>query len=298
MRCFRLDIASLVLTLAVTTAPASAQDWSQPWADPLDRPPRVDLTASAGFVLPTSWSGLVLLGSISPVSGVVEQVLTRDMRVEPDTELSAAATYWRGRYGFRSHAGFSRSSLSIGGVPVGSNPLSLAPTPPLSTGGISSVGVDTWLYDVGGAIGFVEYAPTRWVWPYGFVGFGGITYNLKQSVAPPLMIVEGGAARTLAQANTVVVADRSETLLLAVNELRRETVFAVNFGVGTDLRIPRGPAGVGLRLEVSDHLAPSPVGLRVRELSRQGALASDAGIGFRTVHHLSATVGFLVRLGR
>ena len=296
MRCSRLGLGTLVLAFALPAAPARSQDWSQPWADPQDRPPRVDISASAGFVMPTSWSNLVLLGSLSPVSGVVEQVLTRDMRVEPESEFSGAATYWRDRYGFRTHAGFSRSSLTIGGLPASGSPLSLLSTP--SGSGTSSVGVDTWLYDVGGAIGFLDYAPSRWVWPYGFLGFGGITYNLKQSVAPPLTIVEGGATALAAQADTVVVTDRSRPFLLAVDELRRETVFAVHFGVGTDFRIPAGPAGVGLRLEVSDHLAPSPVGLRIRELSRYGALTSDGGIALRTVHHLSATVGLMVRFGR
>jgi hypothetical protein len=297
MRCSRLTLLALVLALALPATPARAQDWSQPWADPEDRPPRVDFSASGGFVMPTSWSDLVVLGSISPVSGVVEQVLTREMRVEPEKEWTGAVTYWRSRYGFRAHAGFSRSSLTVGGSPVGGSPLSLAPISSITAGGRSSVGVDTWLYDVGGAIGFREYTPTRWVWPYGFIGFGGITYDLKQTVAPPLTIVEGGAG-PLAGAATVVVTDRSRPFLLAVDELGKETVFAVNFGVGTDFRIPVGPAGVGLRVEVSDHLAPSPVGLRIRELSRQGAFASDAGVAFRAVHHLSATVGFTVRIGR
>jgi hypothetical protein len=296
-----LCLMSLLLTLALPASPARAQDWSQPWADPQDRPPRVDISASAGFVMPTSWSDLVLLGSISPVSGVVEQVLTREMRVEPDNELSGAATYWRGRYGFRTHAGFSRSSLSIGGSPGVGAPAALTSASSiaaLANAGTSSVGVDTWMYDVGGAIGFLDYAPTRWVWPYGFIGLGGITYDLKQRVAPPLTIVEGGAAGPLAGADTVIVADRSRPFLLAVDELGMESVFALNFGVGTDFRIPIGPAGVGLRLEVSDHLAPSPVGLRIRELSRHGAFASDSGIAFRGVHHLSATVGVMVRIGR
>jgi hypothetical protein len=295
MQCASLLVA--LLTFALSAVPAAGQDWSQPWADPEDRPPRIDFSASAGFVLPTSWSDLVLLGSISPVSGIIEQVLTQDMRVEPETELSGAATYWRSRYGVRTHVGFSRSSLTIGGSPVGGSPLSLGSTSAMSSGS-TSVGVDTWLYDVGGAIGFQEYAPTRWVWPYGFVGFGGITYNLKQSVAPPLTIVEGGATGPAARADTVVVIDRSRPFLLAVNELRRETVFAVNFGLGTDFRIPLGPAGVGLRVEVSDHLAPSPVGLRIRELSRHGVLASDATAAIRGVHHLKATVGLMVRIGR
>jgi hypothetical protein len=42
------------------------------------------------------------------------------------------------------------------------------------SGETNSVGIDTWLYNVGGAIGFVEYAPTRWVWPYGFIGLAGL----------------------------------------------------------------------------------------------------------------------------
>src|SRR5436190_23671822 len=119
MRCSRLMLVALVLTCALPATPARAQNWSQPWADPEDRPPRVDLSASAGFLMPTSWSRLVLLGSISPAVGVVEQVLTRAMRVEPDNEFTGAVTYWRGRYGLRTHAGFSRSSLTIGGSPAG-----------------------------------------------------------------------------------------------------------------------------------------------------------------------------------
>src|SRR5881628_1938922 len=118
MRHARLSLVPLVATLTLLPAPIIAQDWSQPWADPQDRPPRVDISASAGFLVPTRWTDLVLLGSIAPAAGVLEQVFTRGMSVEPDKEYEAAATYWIARYGFRAQAGYSRSSLTIGGAPL------------------------------------------------------------------------------------------------------------------------------------------------------------------------------------
>lgn len=280
----RTALLAAALLLPSTLA---AQDWGQPWADPDDRPGRVDLSASIGILAPSDWSDLVLLGSISSTSGLLEQVLVRDLRVEPDRELGAAVTYWRGRYGFRVQGGYSSSAVLIGG-----------PIPEID--GLSdqslSVGVDTWLYDIRGAIGLLEYEPAMWVWPYGFFGFGGITYDLERRIGPPLLtFVEGGRTDP---ADAVVNRDRGRAFLLAVDELGLETVFAFNFGVGTDFRIPIGPGGIGIRLEVSDHIASSPVGLRVGELRRSGALASDTGITFGVVHHLRAAAGVMVQVGR
>lgn len=278
-----------VLTLTLIPDAVIAQDWSQPWADPWDRPARVDLSGSAGFLLPTRWSSLVLLGSISSATGVLEQVLARDLRVEPEVEFDVAATYWRSRYGLRTQVGFSRSSLTIGAAPA---------TPPqLSTSDTTSIDIDTWLYDVRGAIGFTEYAPGRRIWPYGFFGFGGITYNLKGTIVPPLTFVERTPTRPDAR-STIIVAGDGRQFLLSVDQLRLETVFAVTFGLGTDFRIPLGRGGVGLRLEVSDRVAPSPLGLRVQEFSPIGAFAPDAGVRFGVVHHLNATAGLVVQIGR
>jgi opacity protein-like surface antigen len=284
----RLAFAAFVLTLTLLPSSAAAQDWSQPWADPEDRPPRVDFSASAGFLVPTRWSSLVLLGSLSSVSGVLEQVLSRDLRVEPDKEYSAAATYWRSRYGVRAQAGFSRSSLKIGGVPLGTAQ---------SADDRTSVGIDTWLYDVRAAIGFLDYAPSRRVWPYGFVGLGGITYHLKNTISPPLTFVARGPTIVDNRGNTVVIADQGRQFLLAIDELSTETVFAVNAGLGTDVRLPLGPGGVGLRFEISDQMAASPLGLRITELSSRAAVGGNA-IPFRAVHHLSATAGLVVQIGR
>src|SRR5918993_1212673 len=205
-------------------APLCAQDWTQPWADPMDRPPRVDLSASAGLLVPTDWSDLVILGSLSSATGALEQVLVRDVRVKPGSVFGGSATYWRGRYGFRAHASYSDSTLAVGE--------SFQPAE-----GSLSVDVDTWMYDVRGAVGLVEYAPHRLAWPYAFVGPGGITYNLSQTVSPPLLtFIERPPAGGGAQ-DRLIVEDAGRQFLVAIDELGVETVFALNFGIGTDFRI-------------------------------------------------------------
>jgi hypothetical protein len=178
--------------------------------------------------------------------------------------------------------------------PDGAAWLGAAPSP---ISGSTAVDVDTWLYDVRGAIGFTEYRPTRVAWPYGFVGLGGITYDLKRPVSPPLTFITRSPTLD-SRGNPIIITDDGRQLLLSLDELGTEPVFAVNFGLGTDFRVPLGPGGVGLRLEVSDHVASSPLGLRVRELSPFGGLVSDAGVGFGLVHHLSATAGLVVQIGR
>src|SRR2546426_6241403 len=112
-------IVALVLFPSIT---ASAQDWKEPWADSYDRPPRVDVSGSAGFLAPTDWSNLVLLGSISSVSGILEQVVVRDVRVKPATIYDGNVTYWRGGDGFRLHRGDSKGSLGVGGAPATPQP--------------------------------------------------------------------------------------------------------------------------------------------------------------------------------
>ena len=204
MRHATLAVVAFVVALTMRPATAAAQDWSQPWADPLDRPARVDISVSGGVLMPTRWSDLVLLGSGTPAGGVLEQVLTRDIHVEPDTEFTAAATYWRSRYGLRVRGGFSRSSVSIGAVPLAG--VSLSTPPANAVGAASSIGIDTWLYDLGLSIGFLEYEPRRVVWPYGFFGVGGITYDLKQAIAPPLAFLEHPPSAP--PANTIIVTDQ------------------------------------------------------------------------------------------
>lgn len=282
----QIRLPCLVILALLSPVTATAQNWNEPWADPYDRPPRVDVSGSAGFLVPTDWSDLVLLGSISSVSGVLEQVLVRDVRVEPATVYDGYATYWRGNYGFRVHGGFSSGSLVIGGTPPGDNER-------------TSVDVETWLYDVRGAIGLIDYKPSRWVWPYAFVGFGGITYNLSRTVSPPLLtFIERTPSRRNERGDIVIAEETGSQFVLAVDELGLETVFAVNFGVGTDFRVPLGPVGLGLRVEVSDHVSPSPLGLSILQTGPAGAFTSQTDVRFGFVHHLRASAGLVVYLGR
>ena len=291
MFCRWCTVACCLISSVILPASVLAQDWSQPWSDSRDRPARVDVSGSVGMLAPTDWGDLVLLGSISSVSGVLEQVLVRDLRVKPDTVYGASVTYWRGRYGFRTHAALSRSSLLVGGASLGG----------IQSGEereLTAARVNTWFYDVRGAIGLTDYSPGRNVWPYAFVGLGAITYDLDRTITPPLLtFIERGTARP-GRPDLVIADDGGRQFIVAVNELGLETTPAVNFGVGTDFRLPLGPAGLAIRVEVSDHMANSPMRLRIRELSGSGGLASDSDVRFGAVHHLRAAAAFVVQIGR
>lgn len=290
MQLRRLTASCCFAALAWLPRTAAAQDWNEPWSDPRDRPPRVDLSVSAGVLTPTDWSDLVVLGSVSPVSGALEQVLVRDLRVEPDSVFGAAVTYWQDRYGFRAHAALSRSSIVVGGASLDSSD---------ATGDVRGADIDSWFYDVRGAVGLVEYSPGRRVLPYVFLGFGAITYNLDRTITPPLLaFIERPGTRRPEDGDIVIVEDDGREFLLSIDELGLETVFAANFGVGTDLRIPLGGAGVGLRLELSDHVSPSPLGVRIRELSPAGGLTSESAVRFGVVHHLRFAAGLVLQVGR
>src|SRR5688572_20528161 len=107
-----------LLALAFASS-ASAQRLPDDWDEPFDQPGRVDFSVSFGFVAPSDWSDLVLLGSLSPSTGALEQVVVRDLRVASDSQYDGAVTYWRGRYGFRVQGGLSKSALTIGGPALG-----------------------------------------------------------------------------------------------------------------------------------------------------------------------------------
>jgi hypothetical protein len=283
-------LCGCVLATVLLPSVSAAQNWDEPWSDPRDRPTRLDLSVSAGMLAPTDWSDLVLLGTLSSATGVLEQVIVRDVRVDPSSLFGGAVTYWRDRYGFRVQAELSRSSLMIGGDSLdgqGSGP------------DFAAADVNSWLYDVRGAVGFLPYSPGRNVWPYAFLGFGGITYDVQPTLTPPLLtFVERGRTRPDGSGGIIIIDDDGREFLLAVDELALESEFAFSFGVGTDLRLPFGGGGVGLRLEVSDHMSGSPLSVRIRELGSSGGLGGDDVVEFGTVHHLRAAVGLVLQIGR
>ena len=260
--------AAVVLLVQPAAASAQTDLFSVP-----PGPRRVDISGSSGFLLPSDWSDLVLLGSVSSVSGALEQVLVRDLELEPGPVFDGVVTYWEGRYGFRAHGGFARSCLAAGG-----------------NCGTGSVDVDAWMYDVGGAIGLMDYRRGAWAWPYVFLGLGGVTYDMERTVGPSLTFIERRPARPA----DVIVFDEPEPLLITIDELGIETQLALNLGIGADLRLPLGPASIGIRLELSDNIHRSPLALSVTEVDGRGSSAVDFGF----VHNLRAAAGLVVQFGR
>jgi hypothetical protein len=219
---------------------------------------------------------------------VLEQVLVRDVRVEPDILYGGAVTYWRDRAGLRVQAGFSRSRLVTGNPPAtGASSVN---------GDMVLADVNTWLYDARALIGLVPYRPSRRAVPYVFVGAGGITYDLNRTVTPPLFTIQGGTSTPTG--SLVIRETGGNQFLVSVDELSLETQFAFNFGIGTDLRIPMGGSALGLRIEFADHIAHSPLQLRIRGLDAAGGLTSESGVDFGLAHNLSATAGVVFQFGR
>ena len=282
MRRRRTRFRVVAIALAIGTLPTSSVAQTDlnslyPGA------PRLDVSGVGGFQLSTDWSDLVLLGAVSPSTGAFEQVLTRGLTVRPGPVFDAVVTYWEGKYGFRTHVGFAQSCLTtstscanlVGGVPT-------------------SVDMNSWTYDVGGSIGLIDYRREAWVWPYVFLGFGGVTYDLDRPVGPPLTFIERSPPR-LGDDRLIISEDDTDTLLIEIDELSLETKFAVNLGVGTDLRVPLGPASIGVRLELSDHIHPSPIDIVIVELDR---FHSGTRVESGFVHNLRAAAGLVLQFGR
>jgi hypothetical protein len=154
--------------------------------------------------------------------------------------------------------------------------------------------VDTWIYDVGGALGLMEYRHDLIAWPYVFVGVGGVTYNLERSIGPPLTFIE--RRPSLPGGAIVVTRTEPDTLLIVADELGIESRVALNLGVGGDFRVPLGGGSVGVRLEVSDHIHRSPVDIQIDNV--EGFRPASTRVDFGYVHNLRAAAGLVVQFGR
>jgi hypothetical protein len=275
-------LAALVVFAMLVPSPAAAQRLTL--NEPPPGPPRLDLSGSGGLLLSSDWSDLVLLGSVSPVGGALEQVLVRDLVVDPGPVYDGTITYWEGRYGFRAHAGFAKSCLA-----VGRHCGDIASV----TAESGTVKVKNYSYDIGGAVGLLNHRPGRWVWPYAFVGVGGVTYDLDRTVGPPLTFIE---RRPAGNGPAAVITRDPDPLIISIDELGVETRLAFNVGFGTDFRIPMGPAGLGVRFELSDHVHESPINLQVSALD--AFRRDDVDLDFGLVHNLRAAVGVVLHFGR
>jgi hypothetical protein len=277
----------LLLSVVLNCLPGIAAAQWDPFNPPRD-PTHVDVSGTAGFRLSTDWSDLILLGAVSPATGALEQVLGRDLIFRPGPVYDATVMYWQGRYGFRAHGGFSRKCLAIAGQ-CGSIPTLNGPDARI------------------GCRRCVELRRRRRLRPDRVspepVGMALCLLRLRrdhvQHQAEPQPAAADVHRRRPPGTPDITITElegREQSLLIAIDELGIETKFALNFGIGTDLRIPLGAAGVGLRLELSDNMHESPLNIQVAELNTvdDDIVRANGGL----VHNLRASAGLVLHFGR
>lgn len=284
----------LVPALLLGALPAAAQQRDL-WIE-YDGPRRLEIAVGGGMYLSTDWSDLVFLESVSREGGVQRQVLLRELAMAPEFGANAAVTYWRGRYGFRVHAGFARSCLTNA-----SRCDERAATGPNGLGPVD-IDMDAWSYGVQGVVGLIEHTQAQWFRPYLVVGAGGVTYDLERPLSTllPTPITSTGPAQIGSGSTRLHVPDDPLTFLIASDEVGLETKFALNLGVGTDFRIPVGPGGVSLRLELADMISQSPVALRVVHVDGTPFRArslDEVEFNGRTVHNWRLSAGIAFEFG-
>lgn len=279
----RTTTPAILTALLFLPAIAAAQPPTLPAAvDAVTRedfePRRFDLSVAAGRFVFTDWSDTVVLGSARPGGGI-DEVIIRDLGIEPANGFDAALTYWRGRVGFRAHGGYSSSCVGVA---------SECP-------GLAGVDVDTWLFDIGGSVGLRAADPGHIIRPYVFAGIGAVGYDLDSRIAPDFFTDIDG--QPIESGRAVVIADERRQFLLSVDELGLETSLAGSFGVGADFRIPIAGGGLGVRVELADHVSRSPVNLRVTSLGGFRRDRPETQIDFALVHHFRVAAGLVVDFG-
>jgi hypothetical protein len=294
----------LVLALLLFASPAIAQQRDL-WVE-YDGPRRIEVAVTGGAFMSSDWSDLVVLETLNFNGAIQRQVLLRDFSMRPEFGGTASITYWRGRHGFRVFGGFVESCLS-----TFNDDCDETVTPTQIGLPATEIEMNTFVYGVQGIVGLTEYSRNQWFRPYLVVGGGGITYDLDRplSTVLPGPITSIGPA-TIINADQTIVVGQPTTLLLSIDEVSFETQFALNLGVGIDLRAPVGPGGLVIRLEASDQITRSPLGLRVVSLDNDdfngcviaGCFRNDAGfdeVDFdsRVVHNWRLSAGLAFEFG-
>lgn len=288
-----LGLASLLLV----TAPVDAQWWRDEPAEPVSR--SLDVTVGGGALVSTDWSDFVVLGSFGGTTGTFQQVLLREFRVRPAALADVALTYWEGRYGVRLHGAFSRSCLAVG--PSCREPGSMEESP--FDAPRAEIGIDTWFLEVAGLIRLVEPAPGRILRPYFFLGLGAMAYDPDEGFERILpRYIDVNRPVELDEGLVVIVIDETTTFLLAQEELGFTPKVAGHVGLGTDVRLPIGKGGVGLRLEVSDHVTSSPLRIEFTRVSSGRVGGREAPLepivyDFGSVHNIRFAAGLVLEFG-
>lgn len=286
-----LVLALPLVALSAWSAAAVAQVGLEPdrFRTPQPGPPRLDLSFAMGTSFSTDWSDEVVLETRDPSGDRTTRLLLPEIGMAPGRTLAGAVTYWRGPLGVRFQAAHTRACLTASEVRCDASP---EPETPFRF----VTDLDVWSYGVQGVVGLTRGAVARAIRPYLLVGASGVTFDPAEPVPGP------GGAEGQSTPGTgsghVIVVDGTTTLVLTVDRLRLDTRFAGELGAGLDLRLPLGPHGIGVRLELVDQLVNSPLGVRITHIGgglRGGAVEVD--IPRPLIHTLRATVGAVIDVG-
>ncbi len=273
--------------LAGAASGVRAQSYGDYFDNPYVGQPRsLSLEAFGGTYWSSPWNDLVLLGALSS-RNAVEQVLLRQVQVHPAALYGGSVTYRRGRGGFRVQAAYSRSCLEMAGScdPAQQGSQTQVPLP-------GHIDVNTWMADVDAEVSLVPIHGGEWIRPYVLLGAGGVVYDPRGNAAqllPQFLQFPGGTATTTGNEVTVSFPG-SGTVVADVHGAGLQTVFAGVLGLGTDVRVPVGNGGFGIRVQVADHIAASPMKVAVL----QAGNVQPASFDFGSIQNIRLTAGVVL----
>jgi hypothetical protein len=290
-------LAAIALAPFLPTASTARQ--LPPWTGVEPVPRAFDISLTYGTAFSSDWSDLVLLGSVSAGTAGFEQIVLRDVSVEPGWGFGVSLTYWEGRGAVRLAGSYASSCLAVGAACVGAPGEGVFPSPTRRSD------VQTWTLDLGGILNLREGGrPRDRFKPYLYFGLGGVAYDPDPQLARLITgfldferTVDAGDGRF------IVIVDGATQFLLAVDEVGFTTKFGGALALGADLQLPLDPSNtLGLRFEVSDHITGSPLGVRLVQLGsdfpyRWDEALEEASLDFGPVHNLRLSVGLTVGIG-
>ncbi|MBW3552681.1 MAG: hypothetical protein KY466_04175 [Gemmatimonadetes bacterium] len=288
-RAVVLALPLVALSAGSAVAVAQGELERDRFRPPPGGPPRLDLAFWVGASFSTDWSQQVVLETHDPSGARTTRLLMPEIGMAPGRTLGGAVTYWRGPLGVRFQGAFTRACLTAGETRCDASP---EPETPIRF----VTDVDVWTYGVQGVVGLTRDAVARVIRPYLLIGASGVTFDPEEPVPGPGVPEEQSTPPT--GGGDIIVVDGTTTLVLTIDRLRFETRFAPEIGAGLDLRLPLGPHGIGVRLELVDQLMSSPVGVRITHIDgglRGGAFEVD--IERPLVHTLRATLGAIIDVG-
>ena len=293
----RLALVALALPLLALPVALRAQDYEDMFDNPyLGQPKSLSLEAFGGAYWSTPWNDLVLLGSVNS-GNTVEQVLLRQVQVQADRVYGGSVTYRRGRGGFRVEASYAESCLQLAGScdPLLQGSATQVPLP-------RRIGVNTWTADVAAEVSLVPIKGGEAFRPFLLIGGGAVVYAPKGGAAqllPQFLDITGGTSSTIGTQVTVEFPGAG-TVVADVRGIGMETMFSGVLGAGTDVRVPIGNGGVGLRLQAIDHITNSPMHVSIL----QGfTTPQPATFNFGSIQNIRVSAGVVVdfdlgRVGR